>query len=181
MSSNGMADILPNMVNMTKGSLKFILNQTLNDQFVQEYQSKMAKSFSTLNLCNTDQKYRYSEYLDIIRNVDIRNVFTRLRINHCKLNAYIHKEGHKNCSKCDVLEDTQHLLLDCTKEIFEQHRMNFYNNMRNLVPNFIYLPKDNMLEQILNLNFYCSRDVLDSAIKIACNFVKKMYNSRFPL
>ena len=114
-----------------------------------------------------------TEYLDEIRNVKIRNIFTRLRVNSNKLKAYCHKEDVL-CSHCKVPETASHLLFSCSYGQLPVIRNKFDQNLLNVTPTFSDKTIDDKLSIVLNLNFSSQE-----ATKIACSFVKDMYNHRF--
>ena len=61
-----------------------IFKQSINDQFVQNLSGKLSTS-NRLRLLNalTSDRSRYTRmcYIDLIKSCDIRNIFTRLRID----------------------------------------------------------------------------------------------------
>ena len=124
-------------------------------------------------LCKSFFPYTHSQYLDDIRNVKIRNIFTRLRVNNNKLKAYCHK-GDVLCSHCKVPETASHFLFSCPSGQVPINRNKFSQNIMNSAPNFSTKTVDDRLSIVLNLNFRSQE-----AIKIACSFVKDMYDHRF--
>ena len=79
------------------------------------------------------------------------NVFTRLRINNNKLQAYLHKE-EVNCEKCGVLENTGHFLLHCKRECLAKEREKSLSQIKGLLPAYIAKGPD---AKINLLPIYC--------------------------
>ncbi len=64
--------------------LKSLVLQRLNDQFCQKYNNYITNSKTNkteiINACNKDKTYDMSKYIKLVRNHNIRNTITRLRI-----------------------------------------------------------------------------------------------------
>ncbi len=152
--------------------VKSLINMRLSDQFIQSLESKL-RHFENLLLCKSLFPYRHSQYLDDIKNVKIRNIFTRLRVNNNKLMAYCHK-GDGLCSHCQVPETASHFLFTCSSGQLPKIRKKFEQSIKNIAPVFGTENIDDKLSIVLSLNFSWQE-----AIKIACSYVKDMYNHRF--
>ncbi len=169
---NGLGDFLNGAKFQSPKYIKTRTNMRLSDQFIQSLESRLSH-FENLLLCKPLFPYKHSEYLDNIRNVKIRNIFTRLRVDNNKLKAYCHKEDTL-CSQCKVPETASHFLFSCSSGQLPTIRRKFDQNVENITPIFSSKSANEKLSIILNLDFSSQE-----AIKIACSFVKDMYNHRF--
>ena len=179
LSVNGMADVMQNSSQISKGFVKDMLKRRLKDQHIQIYQAKLERNIDTLYLCELEETYSSSRYLDIIRNIEIRNMFTKLRINHNKLKGCLYNQEDTNCATCRVTESTMHFLLDCKEDNLQKIRTEFYEKIAKIVKNFTKLNKFQKLKQILNLEFPALIKDESSAVRLTCKFVQNMYSARF--
>ena len=120
-------------------------------------------SFEILETCKGDSIYQCSGYLEIIKNVKLRNVFSRLRINNNKLLAYSHSDK-VNCEKCDVLESTEHMLFHCKRECLAKERERFNSQVRGLVPSYPHKGAGAKIKLLLDIN-----TKHEDLIKIICH------------
>ena len=103
---------------------QFFINR-LNVLFEQVSFGKIRESNKFTVLHNLKDTFGKSKYIDVIRNADIRLIFTRLRtdlnvLKTCKINTDI----NKNCPYgCNEQETVAHLLLRCRK--FDEARSEF--------------------------------------------------------
>ncbi len=172
LQSNGLGHILHGAISYSPRCVKSLVNMRLSDQFIQSLKSKL-QNFQNLLLCKSFFPYQHSEYLDQIKNVKIRNIFTRLRVNSNRLKAYSHTED-LICSHCKVPETASHLLFSCADGQLPTIRDKFDRNIMKVAPVFGTKTTDDKLSMLLSLNFSS-----EEAINIACSFVKDMYIYRF--
>ncbi len=169
---NGLGNILDGAKFYSPRYVKTLIYLRLSDQFIQSLKHKLSH-FENLLLCKSFFPYSHSTYLDKIKNVKIRNIFTRLRLNNNRLKAYSHKEDVL-CDHCNVPETASHLLFVCPYSQLPTIRNTFYRNISGVFPEFCTKNYDDKLSSVLDLDFSS-----EEAIKIACSFVKDMYNHRF--
>jgi hypothetical protein len=180
--SNGMGYILQNdnKITISKNMLKILINQRLRDQYIQEYESKICDSFVELSLCKRGYEYTCSDYLDIVKSPSIRTVFSRLRIKQSKLKGHQFNIDDMNCIKCNMTEDTKHLLFECQEQKLVEVRYRYLNSIHKLLENFEYLSTEEQVRQVLNLNFHCKPECNSEIQRLTCKFVNDMYHIRFP-
>lgn len=179
LSINGMGNFINGNMKLTKVGLKNLLGQRLKDQYLQDYESKLRSSFKVLKLCKLGREYTNSQYLDRVKNLDIRNIFTRLRINQTQLKGHLRNQNDKNCVLCGNIEDARHLLFECKEETLTLIRQKFITNIGAFIKNFSYLCVDDQITQVLNLEFTCPSSLYGQVENVTCNFVRDMYKSRF--
>ena len=75
---NGFGDVWLNPNSVNKDHFHKIFKQRLNDQYIQDWNSKLENSnrFKTLQVLHSD--YRIADYIDKIKNPDMRQIYTRL-------------------------------------------------------------------------------------------------------
>lgn len=180
--ANGMGNWLHDNMNGIKNDvLKSVLSQRLRDQYTQTYEAKVRDNLTDLGICKLGQEYRCSPYLDTIRNVKIRNIFTRLRINQSKLKGHQIGSTDKKCTRCDCTEDAKHFLFECQDTKLVCLRLNYLNQTEQYSKNFKYLPIKEKTKQVLCLDFQCPSSCHSKLTDITCNFVNNMYNTRLSL
>ena len=170
--TNGLGNILKLSTSLKAKYVKTVVSLRLNDQYCQSFSEKLHK-FDNLYLCKNKQPYECSSYLDRIRNVKIRNIFTKLRLGCNRLKAYSHSENIE-CDHCKAPETVSHMLFTCTSPKLIIERDKFMNQISSILPTFAAMPLDNKLSLMMNLDF---KD--DNAVDMSCSFVKNIYNLRF--
>ena len=130
-------------------------------------------SFEILETYKSDNMYACSKYLEIVKSVKVRNVFTRLRINNNKLQAYSHSDD-TNCEKCNVLENTEHLLFHCKRECLLQERERFNSQILGIFPKYANKGTEAKIHLLLNIDTNNT-----DLTKIICHHISTMYNLRF--
>ncbi len=168
----GLSNLLQSPNVYKESYVKNVISTRLKDQYLQSFRHKLG-SFEILETCKGDSMYQCSGYLEIIKNVKLRNVFTRLRINNNKLLAYSHSDK-VNCEKCDVLESTEHMLFHCKRECLSKERERFNSQVRGLVPSYPHKDTGAKIKLLLDIN-----TKHEDLIKIICHHVNTMYNLRF--
>ena len=101
-------------------------------------------------------EYKISSYIDTVKNLHIRNIITRLRLNQAKLRGVRKGETSVLCDTCDLREDVKHFLLYCNKRELMLEREKYFRKIDNFVPNFRNFCDLDKIKEILNLNFSCS-------------------------
>ena len=107
----------------------------LDDQFKQDWSAKINSSrFEVLKCFKTN--FVRSKYLDIIRCPDIRQIFTRLRVDMNVLaTSKVNVSVSNTCPVCTRVEHVTHFILECP--YFKQDRDKFVSEIRHVSPNFI--------------------------------------------
>ena len=169
LESNGFGDHYHQNVDLHDEFYKIFINR-LNVQFEQVSFGKIRESNRFTVLHNLKDTFGKSKYIDVIRNADIRLIFTRLRtdlnvLKTCKINTDI----NKNCPcGCNEQETVAHLLLRCRK--FDEARSKFVSLCA--IPRYKLWNEHYMLKYILDLE--CPVNPVN-----ACGrFISKVYNSR---
>ncbi len=167
---------LPNLLQIPsaykESYVKRAVSIRLKDQYLQSFRQRLG-SFEILETCKDDYIYECSRYLETIKNVKLRNVFTRLRINNNKLLAYSHSD-RVNCENCDVLENTEHLLFHCKRECLVKERERFSSQIGGLAPSYTYKSTKAKIRLLLNID-----TKNEDLIKVICHHVNTMYSLRF--
>ena len=146
----------------------------LYDQYRQDFFSKINNSnrFDILSSLKTD--YKRSDYIDKIKSPDIRQIFTRLRIDNNILNTCkfrFNQSTSKLCKTCrNATEGVRHFLLDC--DYYKEKRDMFFKVVSNSYYNFVQLSADQKLRFILNL------DCPDNLQGPCCKFIHDIYSTR---
>ena len=84
----------------------------MQDQYIQKY-NKAIEKHDILHLSNHNERYAKRDYLSLIKSVEVRRMFTALRIDYNKLGAYRHNSANTDCVNCLVYENAEHFLLNC--------------------------------------------------------------------
>ena len=118
------------------------------------------------------------KYIELIKSCDVRNIFTRLRIDCHILESSqrkLNKSSNGICPNCDsnVIETPIHFLLNCQK--FASERTRAYEILLEKDSCFSMMNETEKVKYILNL------DCPDSCINICCNFVSSLYRKRVKL
>ncbi len=168
----GLSNLIQSPHAYKESYVKSAVSTRLKDQYLQSFRQKLG-SFKTLETCKGHNVYERSGYLDIVNNVKLRNVFTRLRINNNKLLAYSHSDK-VNCEKCDVLENTEHMLFHCKRDCLVKERERFISQVSKLVPSYHTKGTEAKIKLLLDID---TKD--EDLIKIICHHVNTMYSLRF--
>ena len=174
---NGLGYIWENPENVKKNFHKTFRNR-LYDQFRQYWQAKCKDSNANSLLHNLKKDYTVSKYLNKIKDVSIRRIFTKLRLsNHC-LNECIGRyhqieRSERSCKICNSneIENVSHFLLKCNA--FSTERDHCFSQIAIYCPSFTHLTDENKLSFILKVN---SENI--NCISILCSYVKNMYVKR---
>ena len=117
--------------------------------------------------------YKISKYIDKIRNPEIREIYTRLRIDMNLLStSKIH--GNQNRTLCLLCENENetvgHFILRCSK--YQTVRENSFEMIKRNDLNFSHLSDDEKLRYILDVR--CPEVNLGKC----CNFIHDIYKLR---
>ena len=151
------------------------IKSRLQDQYLQTWNDRMSsyEKHGTLNLIKTD-KYMFSSYLNIIKDHNIRTIFTKFRLGIFNKNF----GNHRNIIICPHCKNessnfTSHILLSCLCNQNER------NKLFSLLSNKYSLFNHNKLSFILNVGFTCIKGAnhndIDSLQHI-CNYIKLSYS-----
>jgi hypothetical protein len=130
-------------------------------------------------LKNLKRDFGPSNYLFQIINPDIRNIFTRLRIDlnvlqSCATYKQRNEEACPCCKKSQ--ESVEHFLLRC--EYFSDIRLEFNAKVEHCIRNFKYLNDNDKLQCILDLDPENRSNSKENFIKHVCTFVQTIYKKR---
>ena len=119
--------------------------------------------------------YQIQDYIEKLKNPEIREIYTRLRIDlNCLSTCKV--QGTRQLELCPFCtlepEDVKHFLFHCEK--YQNLRSDFYKKLSEEEPavNFAFLISN---EKLL---FIPNAEASDSTIGICCKFVKRMYSER---
>ena len=169
--NNGFGDVFLDPMPITPNFGKIFV-QRLNDQFQQTWKSNMNASnrFVYLNQCKNE--YERSAYLSVIKNHEIRNIFTRLRVDmNILATCKYRKPSAPACPMCQAgVEDIEHFLLFCPT--WQDLRNAFFRAVQMFSPSLAMASNLEKMNYILDLK--CPSD----AISHCCAYVKRVYEGR---
>lgn len=110
-----------------------ILRQRLNDNFVQNWHSRLVESRRSIFYREIVVNFAFQEYFESINICKYRNTMSRLILSSHNLaveSGRWHKPqsipfNDRKCSVCHILEDEYHLLLECS--IYKDIRIKYIN------------------------------------------------------
>ena len=153
----------------------------LDDQYIQNIREKINNSnrFDILKLISSnDGKFTRQTYIDKIVNPQIREYFTRLRIDMNPLESSATKKNKSEtngvCKICTagLPETVNHLILECSKFSQERNELLLKLNQSDTQTNVNTLSSSKLLTYIINL------ECPNTCVKICCKFINTIYNSR---
>ena len=111
-------------VNQDVGNKRALLNvfkQTLSDNFMQDWNSRIVES-SRANFYSLFLKFEHQLYLEALNVKIFRVAMTKLRVSSHRLEIEVGRCARSNrthiderkCRYCNKLEDEFHFLLECT-------------------------------------------------------------------
>ena len=158
---NGLGHMIHNVASFSKNVFKQHLFLRLTDQFKQNMTSTIntEDKFKTLRLFRDDNFYSDDYYLHDIKNSNIRKNFVKLRLDRASTYAET-----SLCDACDVVNDTKHILLHCSKTT--ETRKKYFDIITVKHNNFKRLSDDYKLLYILNPTI--------ENIEIMCTYVKSV-------
>ena len=172
---NGFGDVWANPYSVNKHTFHKTFKQRLNDQYIQDWSTKLNTSnrFKTLQVLHLE--YKMQSYVDHITNPEIREIYTRLRID---LNCLTTSKAQgslmrESCPFCNIEpEDVGHFLFRCEK--YSDIRREFYNQVseKETPGTFNDLDTNEKLRYVLNA------ETAPENIGRCCLFLKTIYNER---
>ena len=171
---NGFRDIWLNPLNCNEQTFHKMFIQRLDDQYRQNLLGFIKTSSRFQVLSSLKDGVELTPYITQIRNPDIRQIFTRLRIDlNCLVTCKTKKTfiQRDTCPFCHIDgESVEHFLLVCTH--FHKLRIEFENSIRNVLYSYDNLSLNSKLKYILDL--HCPLEAVSSC----CKFVSNLYKSR---
>ena len=181
LNRNGFGNVWrnPKAVNPTTFHIQF--KKRLLDQNKQDVLSKIENDpkFHILNETkNSEVPFGCQKYIHTIQNPDIREIYTKLRINSSKLESskvLINKsESNGFCMCCNLneIESPEHTLFKCSK--FNSIRVKCYSKIHANDSNFENVVKSNNKLLLYVLNLECPMQNTNEC----CNLVGTIYKER---
>ena len=172
---NGFGNVWANPTSVNKDNFHKYFRQRLNDQHVQNWNSKllMSNRFQTLKILHGE--YKVENYIKRIKNPEIREIYTRLRTDMNILSTS-KSQGYQQLELCpfcnDEPESVGHFLLKCDK--YREVRSEFVNQIstHDVERHFESLNENEKLRYVLNVE--CPREIT----RICCSFVSRIYLQR---
>ena len=183
----GLGNIWQNPKAFEKKQLKRILTTRLKDIYIQTF-SNYCGTKANQNKCkiiNTCQQLTYEPkaYLTRIRSANIRNMFTRFRIDaNCTMDSRYRSFRFKAvedslCKICNVVQSVDHVLLHCKGSNLTSNRSIFENKFCKYVPNYHSLSDEDKLQIVLNFKPLWKKVNENEACEAIYTFVKNTYQS----
>ena len=146
-----------------------IFKQRLNDQFIQEWKSNVLSSERFPVLSILFNRYEMSAYITAVKNPDIRNIYTRRRID---MNVLSTSHSCKNikymCPLCHTEPETvSHFILKCSQLSYLWGK--FYDNVSSHSPDL--KDKNEMTELKYIFDFQCPPDT----VRYCCQYIRDIY------
>ena len=171
LTQNGFGDVFLDPAPVTPNFGKTFV-QRLNDQFQQSWKSNMRASsrFMYLNQCKNE--YERSTYLSVIKNHEVRNIFTRLRVDMNVLATCKYRQpSAPDCPMCQSgVEDLEHFILFCPTWL--HLRNEFLKSVR------VFSPSLATASNLEKMNYILDLQCPSEAINYCCAFVKRIYQGR---
>ena len=172
---NGFGDVWINPESVNKDTFHKVFRERLNDQHVQNFNTKLSESNRFISLQILHNDYSISNYIKVIKNPEIREIYTRLRIDMNILSTS-KSRGSDQMEVCPLCksapESVGHFLFTCEK--YCDIRNDFCRSLsaHHNSSHFKDLPLNDKMRFILNID--CPTEVVGKC----CNFVYTMYNAR---
>ena len=170
---NGFGEVYVDPVSIDKEAFHKYFRSRLDDQYVQNWNSKIRNSNRFTTLQKLSDNYEIKPYIHKVKDPYIRKIFTRLRIDMNLLKTSKSQGVQQNiiCSFCTLEPETvDHFLLRCTK--YQNIRSQSFNMIASYEPEFENWNDTDKLKCILDLK--CS----DTNVGVCCNFLSKIYKTR---
>ncbi len=175
---NGLGYIWNNMHASSNKYVYKLVKERLQDQYLQTWSSN--NPYADVGI---QHGYTCNKYLHLLKSVNIRSIFTKLRIRNSILktsNKTLHCGNIEMlCPMCENNTETlDHFILECTK--YTEIRKSFMAEMNNFIDRFVYLSSSTKLSIILNI---CLENIkrnaqIDDYIKLIATFIKAIYTIR---
>ena len=171
LTHNGFGDVFLDRMPIAPNFGKIVV-QRLNDQFQQTWKSNMHASsrFMYLNQCKN--VYERSAYLSVMKTHEIRNIFTRLRVDMNILASCRYRQPPAPvCPLCQTgVEDIEHFILVCP--MWHHLRSEFFRSVQ------VFSPSLAMSSNLEKLNYILDLTCPSEAISHCCVYVKRIYEGR---
>ncbi len=182
---NGIGFIESQMATLKESYIKSKIRQRLHDQYIQSHSDYINSNLQSgktfiLSKCYTGL-YGKSKYLDLVKNPDIRTIFTRLRLDANKLadskyRSYRFKDQKDNyCSECQIADGVLHRFFHCHKKGLKESRETFYKGITNMYKNFHSLNDYEKACFVLNGGLGIKGLDMANIMPLLCSFVKRIY------
>ena len=183
LTNNGFGDVLAQPHSVHPKLFHKTFRERLDNQSSQELGNKISTSsrFDVLNSLVTGQKFETRGYITLVQNPNIRETFTRLRIDMNILeNSRIRVDKSSSGGKCTLcnrgeLETPEHLLFKCAH--FSQKREQYFTNLNSIDKDF--KPTDMGSEQLLK--YFLDLRCPPACVRICCSFVSNIYQMRMDI
>ena len=140
LDSLGLSYIWSNQIH-TIESFKRIVKQRLMDQFIQEWQSRVAENSVCSNYCLFKKKFCFEEYLTYLPSI-LRQRVLKFRLSNHRLPIQQRRtlgipRDERICTVCDSGEvgDEFHYLLNCSNENVKRNRIKYVDKYYTHHPN----------------------------------------------
>ena len=168
---NGFGDVYSNPSSVNYNVFHKTFRQRLNDQFLQDWNTKLYNSnrFKTLQVIHSE--YKIQNYIEKIKNPEIREIYTRLRIDlNCLSTSKSQGDQQRDlCQFChSEPEDVAHFLFKCN--YYQDVRTDFYNRIDS---NFDQRTISEKMHYVLNV------DTSAELLGACCKFIHNIYTKRF--
>ena len=172
---NGFGEIWINPTSVNKDTFHKFFRQRLNDQHVQNWNAKLQESnrFKILQVSHDD--YKTEKYINLIKNPEVREIYTRLRIDMNILSTS-KSQGTSQLDICPICEEEPesvgHFIFKCKQ--YDHVRDDFINSIATHHPPLYFsnLGENEKLNYILNVD--CPKEVIGNC----CKFIYKIYTAR---
>ena len=175
LQENGFGSVWVDPYSVHKDTFHKYFKQRLNDQHVQNWNSTITNSNRFKNLQALHNEYKLEKYVKEIKKPEIREIYTRLRIDMNALSTS-KSQGNKQLAMCPFCnlepESVGHFLFKCVK--YNDIRLKFSNeiSIQDMNIHFNNLDENNKLRYILNVE--CPVE----ATGTCCNFLYNIYTKR---
>ena len=171
---NGFGHVWLDPSSVNKETFHKHFKERLNNQHIQNSNMSINESNRFKLLGTLHNEYKIKNYITIIRNPEIREIYTRLRIDMNVLSTSKSQGAQLElCPMCNLEPETvDHFLLKCVK--YSNIRNDFISEISTHHPHFNFenLLTDDKIRYILNID--CPTEVVGSC----CKFIYNIYNTR---
>ena len=174
LKNNGFGDVWVNPSSVDLHCFHKVLRQRLNDQHMQNWRNKfnVSRRFQTLQILQPS--FDMQKYILIIKDPQVREIFTRLRVDMNILSTCKTRTDSVNNVSCPLCkegcETVHHFLFNC--KLFEDSRKDFFHNIIENDRNFEGMSQANRLKYVLNL------ECPNINIGLCCKYVTGLYTRR---
>ena len=136
-----------------------------------------------LDLAILKKEYKQSNYLDIVHNIEIRNIITRLRLDMNKLKNCQGRYNNipveeRKCPSCNTsVETVRHFLIDCP--LYREERINLITTLNTYEKHVNINKSDRLFDLLLNVQPLTKvPDDRNKCINAVCQYIKNTYAKR---